>query len=326
MSLKNKVLQILEENRSSCISGQQMAEKFNVSRAAVWKAIEALRKEGYEIHSTPNKGYQLFASSDILSKEAIKHFLKKEYRAFDVFVYDTIDSTNNAAKKIAVDGAAEGSIIIADTQTAGRGRMGRSFYSPAQSGIYMSVILRPKTDISDTVLLTTAAGVATCRAIEKVCKKSCAIKWLNDIYIEEKKVCGILTEAMTNCETGRVDSIVVGIGVNFKTPPDAFPKEIQPRAGSIYTDEKPAVTRSQLIAQIINELMDIYETFTQREFLKEYKSRSFVLGKQISYFAQNNWHEALAIDISKDGGLIVQDAAGNVSTLHSGEISLRNIR
>lgn len=326
MSLKNKVLQILEENRSSYISGQQMAEKFNVSRAAVWKAVETLRREGYEIHSVPNRGYQLFASSDILSEEAIRHFLKKEYRTFAIFVYETIDSTNQAAKKAAVDGAVEGSVIVANTQTAGRGRMGRSFYSPADSGIYMSVILRPATDISDTALLTIAAGVAVCRAIESCCAKPCAIKWLNDIYIEEKKVCGILTEAMTNCETGRVDSVIVGIGVNFKTPPDAFPKDIRPRAGSIYTDEEPAVTRSRLIAQITNELMDIYKTFTQRQFLKEYKSRSFVLGKQISYFAQNSWHEALAIDISKDGGLIVQDAAGNVNTLHSGEISLRNIR
>lgn len=325
MSLKDFVLQNLEENRPSYVSGQQMAEMFQVSRAAVWKAIEALRRDGYEIDSAPKKGYALLPSSDILSKGAIYHFLKSEYRSFSLHVYESIDSTNQAAKKMAVDGAAEGTVIVANTQTAGRGRMGRSFYSPAHSGIYMSMILRPQTDISDTVLLTTAAGVAVCRAIESTCKKPCFIKWLNDIYLDEKKICGILTEAMTNCETGLVDSVIVGIGVNFKTPAHAFPTELQSRAVSIFSDEIPSVTRSHLIAEIVNEFMDLYADFTQKEFLKEYRSRSFVLGKQISYFAQNQWHDALALDIADNGGLIVRDKEGKIHTLHSGEITLRNI-
>ncbi len=320
MPLKQSVLQILESNRSNFISGEQIASELNVSRAAVWKAIKSLESEGYTIHCVTNKGYQLTEDNDLISKEGIAPFLKEKYKDNNIIVYKTIGSTNDEAKLKALEGYPHGSVIIAETQTKGKGRMGRSFHSPAGTGIYVSFILRPKTDASNAVLLTTAAAVAVCRAIKIACDIKAKIKWLNDIYYNDKKICGILSEAVTNCETGMVESVVVGIGINFKTE---FTGELTQTAGSLYSDVKPPITRNRLIAQVINEMLNISEDFISRQFLSEYKEDSFVIGQDIIFLRNNIWHNAKAVDIADNGGLVVQYVNGQTETLFSGEITVR---
>lgn len=323
MSLKQSVLQILEENRSECISGQQLANKLLVSRAAIWKAINSLKNDGYSIDATTNKGYKLVEANDLLSKEGIMPYLNKEYADIPILVNQSVVSTNAEAKKLAVDNALHGTVVIADEQTGGRGRLGRKFYSPAKTGIYMSIILRPHMDITNATLITTAAAVAVCRAIKSICHMNPKIKWVNDIFIDHKKVCGILTEAVTDFESGMVESIIVGIGINYKTI--QFPDDIREIATSLYSSESTTINRNSLIAAIINELFSLYSTLDNREFINEYKSYSMILGENIKYYHNNSEFFGKAIDIDNNGGLIVQTDQSDIITLTSGEITIRRL-
>jgi BirA family biotin operon repressor/biotin-[acetyl-CoA-carboxylase] ligase len=320
MSIRRSILQILESNRNASVSGEQIASMLNVSRSAVCKAIKQLRYEGYKIDSATNKGYRLTEDNDLISKEGVLPYLKEEYKNNSITVYKTTGSTNDDAKLKAVEGAPHGSVIIADTQSKGKGRLGRSFYSPSGTGIYISIILRPDTDASNAVLLTTAAAVAVCRAIKTVCGIAPKIKWLNDIYYNGRKICGILSEAVTDCESGIVQSVVAGIGINFKTE---FAGELNNSAGSIYTGKKPPVTRNRLAAEVINQILEISGSFTSGDFLNEYKSLSFIIGEDIVFLRKNIWRDAKAVDIADNGGLVVKYENGESETLFSGEITVR---
>ena len=337
MSTKGNVLKALEENKGATVSGEDLAARLNLSRAAIWKAIQELRKEGHHIDAITNKGYSLAQDSDLLSVEGILPYVKENFMAARIHVFKTLDSTNLTAKKMALDGAAAGTVVIAEEQTKGRGRMGRSFYSPSSSGIYISFILAPLFDAAKSVLITTAASVAVCKAIEKVTGISCKIKWVNDIYLEEKKICGILTEAVTDFESGHIEYIVLGIGINYSTAHEAFPKELSGIAGSLF--EEPladsGISRNHLIAEIINQVLEINERLESRDFIQEYKKRSFVLGKEILIIPRVRPDQerdltegvpATAVDIDGDGGLVVQYPDGSVQTLNSGEISIRTVR
>lgn len=321
MSVRKDVLHILESNKGSCVSGQELAEMSGVSRAAVWKAIKSLMEEGYEIE-TSKKGYALSPSSDILSAQGIRLYLNEEYKNIPVIVYKTIGSTNAEAKLLAVKNAGHGTTIVAEEQTQGRGRFGREFFSPSGSGIYMSIILKPQLSIENSVLVTTAAAVAICQAIEKITDLSPRIKWVNDILIDDRKVCGILTEAVTNFESGMMDSVVVGIGINVKTKKDDFPPELRDIAGSIL-DNKDKPVRNRLAGEIINNLLNISKSLEDRGFMQAYKQRSMVLGHHILYKKDNQWQEAYALDIDDYGGLIVQRPDGQKITLNSGEVSIK---
>lgn len=339
MSTKENVLKVLEINKGSTISGEELASQLNVSRSAIWKTIQELRKEGYAIDAITNKGYCLSLGNDVLSAQGILPHLHFQDISDRIFVYKTLESTNLTAKKMALEGALPGSVIIAEEQTKGRGRMGRSFFSPAEGGIYMSILLRPSLNISKSVLITTAASVAVCKAIEKVTGIRCQIKWVNDIFFNNKKICGILTEAVTDFETGHIEYIILGIGINFNTSNSSFPSEIASIAGSLLpTDENSksedscSPSRNQLIAEVINHVIELNDNLESREFLKDYKSRSLVLGKEIRVIqigdSESNLNgnlatDATAIDIDGDGGLIVRYKDGTISTLNSGEISIR---
>ncbi|ADY55165.1 biotin/acetyl-CoA-carboxylase ligase [Syntrophobotulus glycolicus DSM 8271] len=326
MSLKQSILQILEENRETSISGQQLAKRFSVSRAAVWKAINALKTEGYQIDSVTNKGYRLAEDCDILSAEGILPFLKLEYKDTDLYVSKTVESTNQEAKKYSAKKTKQRILIVANEQTLGKGRFGRTFFSPENSGIYMSIILPLNIEAINAVLITTAAAVAVCRAIQSVANVQPQIKWVNDIFLEGKKICGILTEAFTNVESGIVESVVVGIGVNFKTKPEQFPDEIKETAASLFSGKAPSVTRNHLIAEMTNQLLEICGDLNDRQFLEEYKARSMVLGEKIQFFRNNSWHIAKVLDIDPNGGLIIEDEQGKIQTLNSGEISIQWIK
>lgn len=322
MELKQQILKILEENRGKDVNGAWIAKKLFVTRSAVWKAIKQLQKEGYNIEAVPNRGYCLQASNDILSAQSISPYLKGKAESFILDVRKTVTSTNTLAKEMAADGASEGTVIIASEQTAGRGRMGRSFYSPASTGLYMSIILRPKLSLEDSLLITTCTAVAVAKAIEELTKKDVYIKWVNDLYMNGKKVCGILTEASLNVENGGLEYAVVGIGVNVNT--GNFPDDIKEVAGSIFS-EKPGnqPTLSILAANILNNMADFMDNITEKSYLEEYKKRSFLLGKDILVLKSNKTLPAKAIDIDDKARLVVRYPDSSVETLVSGEVSIR---
>lgn len=322
MELKQQVLKILEENRGSSINGVKMAEKLFVSRSAIWKAIKSLQKDGYHISAVTNKGYCLLPQNDILSAESIRPHLKGKAQNFVLDVHPTVTSTNTLAKTLASEGAPEGTIVIAHEQTEGRGRMGRSFYSPTSTGIYLSIILRPKLSLEDSLLITTGAAVAVARAIEQISGEKAEIKWVNDIFVGGKKVCGILTEASMNFEMGSLDYAIVGIGINVSTKD--FPDSLQTIAGSVFT-EKPqdAPITSILAAKVLNNIAECMDSLTDRMYIEEYRSRSFLIGKDILVLKGNTSLPAKALDIDHRARLIVEYPDQSRETLTSGEVSIR---
>lgn len=325
MSVKSDILSILEQNRTEPVSGEAIASKLNISRAYVWKTINKLKEEGYQIIATPNLGYILDQNTDVISCEGLVPLLKEGYRNHPISVYKTIGSTNTEAKKMAVDGAPHGTVLISEEQTAGRGRRGRSFYSTNGLGIYISFVLKPELTVQDSVLITTAASVAVSRAIEKVTGIQTQIKWVNDLFYQKKKICGILTEAVTDCETGCIDSLILGIGINYCLDPNCIPEELRAIVGSLFEQKPEKITRNHLCAALINEVLDLCEHLTEREFLKEYKEKSMVLGNRILVIGQGHPVPATAIDIDSTGGLVVRFDSGETKTLNSGEITIRTL-
>ena len=325
MELKYQVLKILEENRGHSINGAKLANDLYVTRSAVWKAVKALQKEGYQITAVTNKGYCLQSQNDIVSAASILPHLRGAAAAFDLEVRQTVTSTNTLAKEMAAKGAREGTVLIAREQTEGRGRMGRSFYSPNSSGIYFSVILRPKLTLEDSLLITTAAAVAVAQAMEALAKVKAEIKWVNDIFIADKKVCGILTEASLNFESGGLEYAIVGIGINIEA--NDFPEEINSIAGSLFT-EKPSDTpvTSILVAEVLNHLAIYMNALSEKDYMEEYRKRSFLLGKNILVFKNKETYHAKAITIDEKARLVVAYEDGTTEALNSGEVSVRAVR
>ncbi|MBS1381549.1 MAG: biotin--[acetyl-CoA-carboxylase] ligase [Oscillospiraceae bacterium] len=322
MTVKQSVLRALGEARGASVSGEVLAQSLGVSRAAVWKAIKSLQGEGYRISAGTNRGYRLEEYPDLLTAEGISAMLPLELAQLDLRVFDEIDSTNLEAKRLAMTGLSR-CAVIADRQTAGRGRLGRSFYSPPGCGIYTSLLLRPRPDqLADVTLLTTAAGVAVCRALEKAAGVQAEIKWVNDLYLNGKKICGILTEGVTDFESGMIESIVIGYGVNFRD--DAhLPEELRPIVGSVFGAEPPTVTRSALAAAMLAELLPLAEDLSSRSFLPEYRRRSMLLGREIVFSRAGGRFAAVAEGIDDNGGLVVRLPDGSRETLRSGEVSVR---
>lgn len=315
MSVKNNVLKLLEENRGSFLSGEKMADSLKVSRTAVWKAMRALQNEGYSIDAVTNKGYMLREDSSMLSKEGIELYLRS---GAPLHFFHSTDSTNKRASALALEGACHGTCVIAGHQTAGRGRLGRSFYSPERQGIYLSVILKPDFDISKAVLITAAASVATSRAIQTVCGVHPQIKWVNDLYLDGKKICGILTEAITDFESGQITNIVAGIGINCSC--EDFPDEIQGIAGGI----PGSYSKNALAAEVVNQLLDIASNIEARDFIDEYRQSSMVIGKNINVIKTGREPAAaFAEDIDNNGALIVSYSDGTREALTTGEVSIR---
>jgi BirA family biotin operon repressor/biotin-[acetyl-CoA-carboxylase] ligase len=322
MELKAQILRILEENRGSSVNGAKLASELYVTRSAIWKAIKALQKEGYQIEAVPNKGYCLLSGNDIVSPESIAPYLTGEATRFELDVRQTVTSTNTLAKEMAAKGAKEGTVIIAREQTEGRGRMGRSFYSPMSSGIYFSIILRPKLKLEDSLLITTATAVAVAQAIEAVAGVKAEIKWVNDIYITGKKVCGILTEASLNFESGGLEYAVVGIGINIQTKD--FPEELKNIAGSLFQDKPENIpVTSILVAKILNNIAACMNSLTDKQYLKEYRKRSFLIGKDILVFKGKEAIPAKAIDLDDQARLVVEYENHDTEALSSGEVSIR---
>lgn len=322
MSVRNDVLNKLENNVGRYFSGEELAAELNVTRASIWKAVNKLKEEGYIIDGIQNKGYSLLEKPDIITAAGIRAYLDEKYRGYPISIVKETASTSQDAKQEAAKMAVHGSIYIAEKQTAGRGRRGRSFLSLGGSSIYMSVILRPAIHASKAVMITTAASVAVCRAIRRIAFKEAVIKWVNDIYLDGKKICGILTEAVTDCESGTVDSIVLGIGINFNVPKHEIPEELNGIVGAIY-DGNADITRNQLAAEVLNNVFDMIGMLPDNSYIDEYRKYSMILGCEIVVIGSGKAEEAEAVDIDDEGGLIVKYADGEVKTLNSGEITIR---
>lgn len=325
MATKDLVLEALQRSGENYLSGEALSEELGISRTAVWKAIRILRDEGYTIKAVTNRGYRLIHDEDIITEEGLREHLFTRYKNNRLYIYDTLDSTNNRAKQLALENAPHGTTVIAMQQTAGKGRLGRSFFSPRE-GIYLSIIIKPTFDLSKSVLVTAAAAVAVAQAIESVCGRHAQIKWVNDVYLDGKKICGILTEGITDFETGHIESLVIGIGVN--TSVKDFPDELRDTVGAVDGD----YSRSALAAEIISRMLNFAENIESREFIQDYRKRSMVIGKNVTVYKgvysvapekELEGMPAKVLGIDDDGGLEVIYTDGKRETLTSGEISVR---
>jgi BirA family biotin operon repressor/biotin-[acetyl-CoA-carboxylase] ligase len=323
MASRQQVLSLLEQHKGSFVSGEEIARHVQITRAAVWRAISDLRSDGYEIEASTRVGYRLAQHSDKISAEGIQMALDPSL-VLDIHYFDEIDSTNREAKRLAMDGAPQGTVVVAGRQSGGRGRLGRSFYSPESSGIYMSIILKPNMDSSLALRITSAAAVAVCRTIEQLSDRKAKIKWVNDIYLDDLKVCGILTEGISGFESGKIESVIVGIGLNHSVPEEGFPSDLAGIAGAVFPAGAPVeVPRNRMTAVMLENLFDLFSHVQDVAIMNEYRDRSLVLGRQVKVIQGDSSYEADAVSIANDGSLVVRLSDGRQQILSSGEISIR---
>ncbi len=322
MSVKERLLPLLTDRGEDYLSGEDAAKLLGVSRNAVWKAVSALKEEGYNIEAVTNRGYRLKDSGDVLSSAEIEKNLTFLKGRLNIEVKKAVTSTNALLKEKAAAGAPEGTVLIALSQTAGRGRFTRKFFSPSDSGIYMSILLRPRISAENAALITTAAAVAVAEAAEKLSGGKTAIKWVNDVLIDGKKICGILTEASLNIESGELDYAVLGIGLNVYEPENGFPDEIKNIAGAILK-ERGSGNKSRLAAAVLESFFKYYKDISERRYLKAYRERCIVLGKQISVMSQDGSRSAYALDIDENCRLRVKYPDNKEELLSSGEVSIK---
>lgn len=323
MTTKEKLLALLEDSKGTFFSGEEIARTLQVSRAAVWKAVNALREDGYTIDAATNNGYRLSPDSDILSPQGIRRFLKPEYRDLDLTVLPTAPSTNALVREKANQGRPEGCVIVACEQTDGRGRYGRQFFSPVDSGVYLSLLLRPTAySPQQATCLTAAAAAAMCQAIEAVTGQQPGIKWVNDIFLHGKKVCGILTEAAVGLETGTLNYMVLGAGVNLYPPVKGFPEEIQSIAGSVLERSCPEA-KNRLVGEFLNRFWDFYARPECRAYLEDYRARSLAVGRNVTVLSAGKAVSAYAYGIDDDFRLLVRYENGDTEALSYGEIRIQ---
>ena len=313
------------------MKGEELAARCGISRQAVWKAVNALRAQGAEIEAVTNRGYHLAGTGGMLSGESIASLIPSGL-GVRIYVYETIDSTNTEAKRRCTESSdvrrLNGTVVVAAQQTAGRGRLGRAFYSPSGSGLYLSIIYAPEGGITSPAVLTASAAVGVCRALKDVYGADAQIKWVNDVFLRGKKICGILAEGVTNFETGLIACAVVGIGINIL--PGSFPPELADTAGSVLEDNCADTKRSLLAASVVENVLGIYNGGKNGivQSMQEYRTRSLLTGRTVTVYPVINQTEkkytAVVQGITDDAKLIVKDSDGQIKELDSGEVSLHS--
>ena len=321
MTTKEQLIILLEKSGGEYLSGSAIAESLGITRSAIWKTMKQLKEEGYLIEAVTNKGYRLSSVNDSISENAIREFLGEDADLFTLEVCKTISSTNTILKEKAAE-LPDWYVLVAGNQNAGKGRAGRSFYSPEGTGVYLSVLLRPEIPVSEAGNLTTAAAIAACRAIEECTDSKPKIKWVNDVFVNEKKVCGILTEASVNFESQSADWIVTGIGFNVYMPEGGFPEALKDVAGSI-VEKRQKNLRAKLAARFIQSFYELCKDLTGNSLYHEYKQRCFLIGEPIFVIKGEERIPATAIDIKKNFGLLVRYEDGKEEILSAGEVSVR---
>lgn len=324
MSLRDQVLAAFKESRGEWVSGETLSEILKVSRTTVWKQVRILEAEGYKVDSSPKKGYRLSAPPDLLSPDEVcPGLLSKVFGQNQYFYYREVDSTNNRARVLASEGYPEGTIVVAETQTAGRGRRGRSWYSPDSQGIYVSLILRPTLPLKEISRISLLAAVAVAETLETELNLPARIKWPNDILVNSKKICGILSEAVT--DTDGIEYVVIGIGININNQEQEFPGDFRTAATSARAEYERACSRVQVLRGLLASFERHYLNLLNGNFtqtLEKGRSLSMVIGQKLRLDTINGFVEGQAIDIDDNGFLLVRDQSGIIHTIMSGEITI----
>ena len=322
MGTKEQILKRLREN-GEFVSGEELSEQLHISRTAVWKSINALRGDGYEIESSTNRGYRLESCPDLYSPAEIGAGLETEFLGRSVFCYESVDSTNEEAKRRALAGAPNGSLFVAEQQTGGKGRLGRSWASPTGTGLWFSVLLRPGILPLRVSVTTLLAGLAVNRAVRSLSGCAAKIKWPNDIVIGGKKVCGILTEMAA--EIDRIEFVVVGIGVNVNNT--AFPENIREKATSVRMESGKSLRRIALLQEILIRFETLLKQNAESDpaFWEEYKKSCVSIGRRVTFTRRGVPVKGTAVDVSPQGELIVQLSGGTRETVTAGEVSVQGI-
>lgn len=322
--MKEEILRLLR-SADGYISGQELCNRFGVSRTAVWKAINQLKEAGYEIEAQQNKGYKLMAAPDLMTEAEIKSLMHTDWVAKEVLYFDTIDSTNTKAQELAEKGYPSGTLVVADKQESGKGRRGRSWVSPSGTGIFMTLMIKPDINPNNASMLTLVAALAVAKAITSVTGEEAMIKWPNDIVVNGKKVCGILTEM--NAQFDYINNIVVGIGINVHN--ESFPEEISQMASSLMIEAGgKRFHRAQIIAETMLYFEQYYDTFLKTQDLsalvREYDELLVNRNKSVRVLDPKEPFDGKAMGITPKGELIV-DTWESRKLVSSGEVSVRGI-
>lgn len=317
--MEEKILNIFRNSPDKYISGEEISQKLGISRAAIWKHIEKLRQKGYDFMATPHLGYRLSFVPDRLFPEEIKFGLNTKIMAKKIVYYDTIDSTNTKCYELAEKKYPQGTIVVAEGQTKGKGRLSRTWVSPRYKGIYFSVILKPDILPVHVPKITLLAAVSTVSAIRKLTQLPALIRWPNDVLINKRKVCGILTEM--NAEADRVNFIILGIGINVTARHSDLPKGTT----SLLEEGEKDVSRCQLLRKLLMELESYYALFKEEGFapiIQEWQNLSAILGSRVKVISHNEKIEGQATDIDSDGALIIRLDSGFQKKVLAGDVEL----
>ena len=315
MSTKEKLLTLLEARKGEYLSGEEIASALSLSRASVWKAVSALRKAGYAIEAATNRGYCLNPDTDMLSVPGIRGYLEGE--DLDITLLPEARSTNDLLRQQAEEGAPEGTVLFALGQSAGKGRSGREFFSPPDTGLYFSVLLRPEMGSQS---ITTMAAAAMCQSLEALGADRPGIKWVNDLFVRGKKVCGILTEGAFSMEEGRLRYAVLGVGLNLYAPAGGFPDNLADIAGPAF-DRKIPDLKNRLAAEFLNRFFRYYRG--EGDWGTVYRDRSLALGREVEVLSGDSSRKALVLGIDDSCRLLVRYENGETACLSYGEIRIR---
>ncbi len=325
MTTKNRLLAYLKENKGSWISGELLSSKMSVSRSALWKHARALKHEGYLIESSPKKGYLFRESPDLLFVEEIRQGLKTRWLGKGHIAYYTeTDSTNIRARELAMAGSAEGTIVIAETQTAGKGRRGRTWFSPSAKGIYISIIMRPAIPPSETPKLVLLSSVTVAELLRSRTSLKTEIKWPNDVLVNGKKIAGILLEVGT--EMDAVDYSIVGLGLNVNIPFGSFPDNIKDSATSLLVESGKQSSRVKLVQDYLMMFENDYEQFMSGrsdDIVARWKELADIMGRQITVDLSGRTYSGTVTDVDDNGALIITDPTGTTHRIFSGDVTYR---
>ena len=323
---REKVYALLRQRTGEFFSGEELSRALGISRAAVWKAIDSLRRDGYTIEAKKSQGYRLVAAPDALVEREIRRYLPPEVPCPDLRCLQEVDSTNSYLKREAMSGAPHGAIAVANCQTAGRGRMARRFQSPPDCGVYLSILLRPERMPSELMGATGMAAVAVCDAVEKAAGVRPQIKWTNDLILHGRKLGGILTEMALEGETGRTEFLIIGAGINVRQSREDFPPEVAEIATSL-ADQGYGASRPALAAALIEAFYrlgrDLGGDITP--WVEAYRRDCVTIGKEVRLLWSEDQERALALDVDGQFGLVVRREDGSETTVRTGEVSVRGL-
>lgn len=322
--MKSKILKLLRE-RGDYVSGQELCRQFGVSRTAVWKAVGQLKKEGYEIEAVQNRGYLLKTVEELFGQHELESRMATRWAGRPVLFFESVDSTNLQAKREAENGCGQGTLVVTDMQTAGRGRRGRAWSSPPGTNVYFTLILKPEYQPDEASMVTLVMALAVAEGIRAGCGVEAGIKWPNDIVVEGKKVCGILTEM--SVERDYIHYVVVGAGINVGL--QDFPPEVAPKAVSLEKVCGRKIARASLVADVTRAFEDYYDIFEREHSLAglmgQYNSLLVSLGREVCILDPRGEYRGISRGINEKGELLVELADGSVTAVYAGEVSVRGI-